>query len=79
MSVNYDYYFNGRILAVVMHYETTQEDDVLNEITEYVTYDLYTGQMLTPEMMFTDADAFYEAVAEAIADDTADSLQLFCL
>ena len=29
-------------------------------------------QMLTPEMMFTDADAFYEAVAEAIADDTAD-------
>ena len=72
VSVNYDYYFNGRILAVVMHYETTQEDDVLNEITEYVTYDLYTGQMLTPEMMFTDADAFYEAVAEAIADDTAD-------
>ena len=72
VSVNYDYYFNGRLLAVVMSYETTQEDEVLTELTEYVTYDLYTGQMITPDMLFTDADAFYAAVAEAIAEDTAD-------
>jgi len=72
VSVNYDYYFNGRLLAVVMSYETTQEDEVLTELTEYVTYDLYTGQMITPNMLFTDADAFYAAVAEAIAEDTAD-------
>ena len=72
VSVNYDYYFNGRLLAVVMNYETTQEDEVLTELTEYVTYDLYTGQMITPDMLFTDADAFYAAVAEAIAEDTAD-------
>lgn len=72
VSVNYDYYFNGRLLAVVMSYETTQEDEVLTELTEYVTYDLYTGQMITPDMLFTDADAFYAAVAEAIAEDTSD-------
>ena len=72
VSVNYDYYFNGRILAVVMSYESVQEDEVLTELTEYVTYDLYTGQLITPELMFTDAEAFYEAVAGAIADDTSD-------
>ena len=71
VTVSYAYYFNGRMLGVVMSYAATQGDENLESSTEYVTYDLYTGQFITDDLMFNDIDAFYVAVAEAVAEDTS--------
>lgn len=72
VTVSYEYFFNGRILGVIMSYSATQGEDELISSNEYVTYDLYTGQLITDDMMFNDAEAFYVAVAEAIAEETSD-------
>ena len=72
MSINYDTYFNGRLLGVIMSYEAVQGDTVLVSSTEYVTFDLYTGQYVIPEIVYDDPSAFFTAVATDIASQTED-------
>ena len=79
VTVNYDYYFNGRLLAVVMSYRAVSAEDVLSESLEYVTYDLYTGQLIVPELLTDDIDAYNDAVIAEIIDgldeDEADGVK----
>ena len=70
--VEYQYYFNGRLLGVKMSYgQETEEQDALT-YTEYITFDLYTGQIVFPDMLFNDIDALYAKIAQDIADETPD-------
>lgn len=71
VSVDYEYFFNGRLLCVVMNYAVTQEEEVLLTNTEYYRYDLYTGQLVYSDMLVNDVDAFYDELAEAVADSTS--------
>lgn len=71
VEVDYECLFNGRLLCVVMNYSVTQEEEVLRSDTEYYRFDLYTGQIINSGMLLNDVDAFYDALAETIADSTA--------
>lgn len=73
VSVSYDYYFNGRLLNVVMDYQVTSGEEVITEQTEYDKYDLYTGQLINDQMLLENVDEFYDALAAAIADSTTDT------
>ena len=70
VSVSYEYFFNGRLLCIVMNYSETSDDDVLLTHTEYYRFDLYTGQIVYSDMLVNDVDGFYDALAEAVADST---------
>lgn len=70
VTVNYDYFFNGRLLCIVMNYSVIQDEEVLLTTTEFYRFDLYTGQIVYSDMLVKDVDAFYEALAGAVADST---------
>lgn len=71
VTVNYAYFFNGRLLCIIMNYSVTQDEDVLLNSTEYYRFDLYTGQIVYSDMLVNNVDEFYDALAEAIADSTS--------
>ncbi|MBO6192674.1 MAG: hypothetical protein J6O00_00665 [Clostridiales bacterium] len=71
VTVDYEYFFNGRLLCIVMNYSVTQEEEVLITSTEYYRFDLYTGQMIYSDMLVNDVDAFYDGLAEAVAESTS--------
>ena len=71
VTVDYEYFFNGRLLCVIMDYAVTEDDEVLVSSTEYYRFDLYTGQIIYSDMMVNDVDAFYDELAEAVADSTS--------
>jgi len=73
VKVDYECFFNGRLLGVIMTYEVEQEDEVTNSATEYVMYDLYTGQYVLPEMLFADVDGLYADICDDIAHDSEDT------
>ena len=70
VTVGYEYFFNGRLLGVISAYSVAQDDEVINEHEEYATYDLYTGQYITNDMLFSDYDAFCLAVTTEIAEES---------
>ena len=71
VNVLFDYYYNGRILAVVMQYSVSDaQGNVTQEAYEFYNYDLYTGQLLTPDLISTDYDALIEAVKTDIASQS---------
>jgi hypothetical protein len=55
-----------------MNYSVIQGDEVLDTNTEYYRFDLYTGQIVYSDMLVNDVDAFYDGLAEAVADSTRD-------
>ena len=55
---------------MISEYFVTQDDEVINEHEEYATYDLYTGQYITNDMLFSDYDAFCLAVTTKIAEES---------
>ena len=71
VTVDYEYFFNGRLLCIVMNYSVTQEEEVLITSTEYYRFDLYTGQIINSDMLVNDVDAFYDGLAEAVAESTS--------
>lgn len=71
VNVTYEYFFNGRLLCIIMSYSVVQDDEVLLSNIEYYRFDLYTGQIVYSDMLVNDVDAFYDALAEAVADSTA--------
>lgn len=72
VKVDYECFFNGRLLGVIMCYEVAQEDTVSDSTTEYAMYDLYTGQYITPEMLFDDLDGLYLDICGDIAHESED-------
>lgn len=59
-EVNYEYGFNGRVLSVEMTYQVVREDDVIVEAYECVSFDLYTGSLVTLDSVIRDMDGFME-------------------
>ena len=73
VNVLFDYYYNGRILAVVMQYAVTDaQGQITDESYEFYNYDLYTGQLLTPELISTDYVALIEAIKTDLAEQSED-------
>ncbi len=72
VTVNYEYFFNGRLLGVIMSYEVEQEEAVSDSEVEYVMYDLYTGQYIVPELLFSDVNGLYLDICGDIAHESED-------
>ena len=72
VTVDYEYFFNGRLLGVIMSYEVEQEEEVSASEVEYVMYDLYTGQYIVPELLFSDVDGLYLDICGDIAHESED-------
>lgn len=73
VKIDYKCFFNGRLLGVIMNYEVEVDEEITSDATEYVMYDLYTGQYITPELLFTDVSALYLDICGDIAHDTEDT------
>ena len=71
VTVDYNYFFNGRLLCIVMNYSEIQAEETILSNTEYYRFDLYTGQIVYSDMLVNDVDAFYDELAEAVADSTS--------
>lgn len=46
VEIAYDYSTNGRLLTVMSTYTVTRGEEVLADVSENTTYDLYTGQIV---------------------------------
>ena len=68
VSVNFSYSYNGRLLSVIKSYEVTQgEENIIDEKKEIDTYDVLTGNLVTPAMVAKDTTALGNALAASIA------------
>ena len=66
--VNYKYSTNGRILFVQMSYEVTLGDSVIGSCSENMIFDLYTGQIISEDMLIADAETFNQALVAALME-----------
>lgn len=64
--INYNYYKANRILTVQMNYSVLRGEEEVASAQEEICFDLYTGQMITMEMLFVDTDAVIGVINEEI-------------
>ena len=57
---------NGRLLSVIMHYSVTGPDGIVEEATDYATFDMLTGQYLTIDAITQDVDALTGLLGEKL-------------
>ncbi len=66
--VGYEYSTNGRVLSVIMTCQVLRGDEIIDEDTEYLSMDLYTGQYINMSVLSDDPDALEEALIEKISE-----------
>ena len=68
-SVKYTYSYNGRVLSVVMEYFVKKgaDEQIAEHKSEIVTFDILTGQYVTPALVAKDYHALNDALAQALA------------
>ena len=57
---------NGRLLSVVMHYFVTGPDGIVEDLTDYATFDMLTGQYITIPAVSSDREAFEKILGEKL-------------
>lgn len=70
VTVDYSYSGNDRLLSVDMSYEVSSKlggvSEVLAETTEHITFDMYTGQVITIDSVAKDSASFRQALVNAL-------------
>ncbi len=67
VTCGYEYGYNGRVLSVVMTYDVTRGDEVVEEYTEYASFDMYTGQYVTTASIVEDQELFRTTCGNILA------------
>lgn len=67
VTCGYEYGYNGRVLSVVMTYDVTRGDLVVEEHTEYASFDMYTGQYVTTASVVEDQELFRTTCGNILA------------
>ena len=67
VTCGYEYGYNGRVLSVVMTYDVTRGDEVVEEHTEYASFDMYTGQYVTTASIVEDQELFRTTCGNILA------------
>ena len=67
VTCDYEYGYNGRVLSVVMSYNVVRDDQVVTEHTEYVSFDMYTGQYVTTASVVEDPELFRTTCGNILA------------
>lgn len=65
LSVNYEYYSNGRLLSVFMSYSSTSGEEITFYHEEYVAFDLYTGAVISSSQIINDETSFNTTAYDA--------------
>lgn len=66
VTVNYSWTDNGRLLSIKMSYSVTCQDQVFENTTEIMTFDLFTGQPISYDTVASDSNALNAAFASAL-------------
>ena len=79
VTCSYEYGYNGRVLSVMMTYAVTRDSQDVVLHTEYVSFDMYTGQYITTASVVEDQELFRTTCGNILAfateneEDNADS------